>query len=58
MEVPKSLPALFVKIHDYEDWCVYKLSLKFEPLLHREYSLHHKDERLYLFKQTVFVFIV
>lgn len=48
-EVPKGLPAVFLKIRDYENWCLYELSLKSESLHHREHSLHHKDERLYLF---------
>jgi hypothetical protein len=52
-EVPKGLPAVFLKIHDYEDWCLYKLFLKFESLHHTEHSPHHKDERLYLFKKKI-----
>lgn len=38
------IPAAFLKVHDFEDLCLYKLSLKFESLHHREHSLHHKDE--------------
>ena len=43
-KVPTGIPAVFVKIHDFDDCSLHKLSLKSESLYHREHSLHHKDE--------------